>query len=52
MWVCSLDDKISSFRLIANGTDYCVRVEIPDDMVLNKCKCDSYSTTDDNRALR
>lgn len=51
-------NKISNFRLIAannikpsyNG-ESALRVNIPDDLNLEKLSCDSYSTTDDNRTL-
>lgn len=51
-------DKISSFRLVAannikpsyNG-ESALRVNIPDDLNLEKLSCDSYSTTDDKRTL-
>lgn len=51
-------DKISDFRLVAannikpsyNG-ESALRVNIPDDLILEKLSCDTYSTTDDNRIL-
>ena len=51
----SYGDPISNFRLISNrnyAISGCIRVEIPDDMVLEKFKYDSYSTTRDQRTLR
>lgn len=54
--LCEGTDKISDFRLISvnyvrNSTDHAVRVNIPDDLVLEKYSCDSYSTTSDKRKL-
>ena len=50
-------DKICDYRLIGgnllNGlisADF-VRVHIPNDLVLEKWRCDSYSTTDDQRTI-
>jgi hypothetical protein len=50
-------DKISDFRLIGASnmkSDYkhvAIRVNIPDDLKLEKWSCDSYSTTTDDRTL-
>lgn len=51
-------EKINTFRLIAGNMikpDYsgesALRVNIPDDLVLEKLSCDSYSTTQDERTL-
>lgn len=51
-------DKISDFRLIAANNvkpeyheDGAIKVEIPEDMVLEKWSCDPYSTTRDARTL-
>ena len=57
---CSPNDPICNFRLISHrivgqcckGPGMtCVRVRIPDDLVLEKCSCDDYSTTDDTRTI-
>lgn len=52
-------DPISNFRLIGGNQlksldcrfNDVIRVEIPDDMVLEKYSCDGYSTTEDARTL-
>lgn len=51
-------DKISDYRLIAANNvkpeyheDSALKVKIPEDLLLEKWSCDSYSTTDDNRTL-
>lgn len=52
------ENKICSFRLISannikpsyNGSS-ALRVNIPEDLELEKYSCDSYSTTDDKRTL-
>lgn len=52
-------DPISNFRLIGGNQlksldcrfNDVIRVEIPDDMVLEKYSCDGYSTTEDVRTL-
>lgn len=48
-------DKISDFRLISKNTSpystSAIRVFIPDDMELEKWRCDNYSTTSDGRTL-
>jgi hypothetical protein len=48
-------DPISHFRLIAKNNlgdvNSALRVRIPDDLVLTKYSCDSYSTTKDKRTL-
>lgn len=49
-------DEINKFRLLSVGIagqygSKAIRVNIPDDLLLNKCSCDSYSTTFDNRTL-
>ena len=52
-------DPISNFRLIGGNQlksldcrfNDVIRVEIPDDMVLEKYACDGYSTTEDTRTL-
>ena len=55
---CSPDDQVSDFRLIAsnylctNRGDSLIRIEIPDDMELEKYRCDTYSTTSDTRLIR
>ncbi|AKQ08374.1 hypothetical protein PQE66_gp059 [Bacillus phage PBC2] len=51
-------DQICDFRLIAgvkmthpyNGA-VALRVKIPEDLILEKWRCDPYSTTDDKRTL-
>lgn len=52
----SFDNPISYYRLIANNNmgdiHNAIRVSIPDDMILTKYSCDSYSTTDDQRLLK
>lgn len=52
------ENKISDFRLIAGNNikpfydgQIALRVNIPDDLKLEKWSCDSYSTTEDNRTL-
>lgn len=51
------DEPINHFRLVAGSkisleTDHqALRVVLPDDLVLDKCCCDSYSTTTDTRTL-
>lgn len=52
------EHKISDFRLIAGNkikphynNEVALRVNIPDDLRLEKWSCDSYSTTDDKRTL-
>lgn len=56
--VVSEEDKISDFRLIAannvkpNYNNFsAIKVEIPEDMKLEKWSCDPYSTTYDNRKI-
>lgn len=51
-------DKISDFRLIAGNNitspydgETALRVNIPDDLILTKYRCDPYSTTRDERTL-
>jgi hypothetical protein len=52
-------DPISNFRLIGGNQlksldcrfNDVIRIEIPNDMVLDKYSCDNYSTTDDTRTL-
>lgn len=48
-------DKISDFRLISKNpllySNSAIRVFIPDDMELEKWRCDDYSTTSDGRTL-
>lgn len=51
-------DKISKYRLIAQNNikpsydgSSALRVNIPEGFQLEKCSCDSYSTTDDKRTL-
>lgn len=51
--LCSISDPISDFRLLAGNVisdvSYnCIRIEIPEDMELEKYDCDSYSTTQSN----
>ena len=52
------NEPINHFRLVAGSkicseTDHqALRVVLPDDLVLNKCCCDSYSTTTDTRPLQ
>lgn len=52
------EDKICDFRLIAGNNikpsyngKVVLRVNIPNDLELTKCKCDPYSTTEDSRTL-
>ncbi|MEK3955838.1 MULTISPECIES: hypothetical protein [unclassified Psychrobacillus] len=52
------DGKIGNFRLIAGNNikpsyngEVALRVNIPEDLKMNKYSCDSYSTTDDQRTL-
>lgn len=53
--IAAPDDPICNFRLVAqnclDGAASCIRVELPDDLVLLKYDCDSYSTTADKRTL-
>jgi len=50
-------DKICDYRLIASNNmtqDFkhvALRVNLPDDLVLEKWSCDPYSTTEDERTL-
>ena len=50
-------DRICDYRLIGGNllssliSAYFIRVHIPDDMVLEKWRCDSYSTTRDQRTI-
>ena len=52
----SPDDPIGNFRLIGPSNlppgDDGIRIELPDDIKLEKESCDSYSTTDDKRLIR
>ncbi len=48
-------DKVSDFRLIGINQVYgysdAIRIEIPDDLKLEKLSCDCYSTTEDERTI-
>lgn len=48
-------DKICNYRLISanniSSHNSAIRVNIPDDMTLEKLSCDCYSTTDDTRTI-
>ena len=48
-------DKVSDFRLIGINQVYgesdAIRIEIPDDLKLEKWSCDCYSTTEDKRTI-
>lgn len=50
-----MDDPVHMFRLIAgtnlNGCESAIRIELPDDMKLNKWSCDPYSLTQDTRTI-
>lgn len=54
----NLDDPVSKFRLIGGSNMFpssgwgTIRIEIPDDMVLEKWNCDPYSTTEDTRKIK
>lgn len=50
-----VEDCIRYYRLLSNRNymgGSCIRVEIPDDMKLEKYSCDSYSTTEDERLIK
>lgn len=51
----SPDDHINKFRLIGPSNltgDDGIRIELPDDIKLEKWSCDPYSTTEDKRTIR
>ena len=53
---CTPNESVSSYRLIGgNNINHhldAIRIEIPDDMELEKWSCDSYSTTEDTRLIK
>ena len=51
----SPDEHVNKFRLIGSSNlagDDGIRIELPDDIKLEKWSCDSYSTTEDERTIR
>lgn len=54
--LCTPNDSVSSYRLIGGNNvshhSSAIRIEIPDDMELEKWSCDSYSTTEDARHIK
>lgn len=54
--VVNMDDPVSNYRLIGasaiHGECDMIRIEIPDDMELEKWSCDNYSTTSDKRLVK
>lgn len=53
--IVNMTDPVSIFRLIGTtnmgGSMCAIRIEIPDDMKLEKWDCDPYSTTSDPRTI-
>lgn len=53
--VVEAEEPLSNFRLVAGnklmGQLDAIRVTLPDNITLDKCPCDSYSTTEDKRTI-